>query len=148
MFIWVIVALVVAFVGFALYVRVAPDDVARWHVDPVTATERGKQNDYIVSPTGAGVDMASPVFAMTPEALMQRFDAVAIAAPGVTKLSDVDGYVTYVQRSKLMAFPDYMSVRAVAVEGGAALHIYSRARYGQRDFDVNKNRVLAWLGQI
>lgn len=148
MLMWIVLALVVLFVAFAVYIRVAPDDVAKWHRDPATAEERGKQNDFIVSPTGEGVDMASPVFAMTPDALLAKFETVAMGAPKTVKLSGEGDFATYVQRTNLMAYPDYISVKAVAVEGGSALFIYSRSRYGQKDFDVNKKRILAWLDRL
>jgi uncharacterized protein (DUF1499 family) len=148
MLFWISVALVVAFIGLASYIRFAGDDVAHWHKDPATAVERGKKNDFIVSPEGAGVDMASPVFDMQPEALQSRFEEVALGAPRTSKLSGEGGFSTYVQRSKLMAYPDYISVKAVPVDGGAALYIYSRSRYGESDFDVNKKRILAWLDRL
>ncbi|MEO1613878.1 MAG: DUF1499 domain-containing protein [Pseudomonadota bacterium] len=144
---WIIAALVVVFIAFALFVRASGGDQA-FHFDPAKAEERGKQNDYIVSPTGEGVDMASPVFEMTPDALMARFKEVALVAPNTALVAERDGYATFVQRSKLMAYPDYVSVRAVEAEGGSALYVYSRARFGVRDFDVNKARVLAWLKKI
>ena len=147
MLLWIVAALFVAFVAFALLVRASGGDQA-FHFDPAKAEERGKQNDYIFSPSGEGVDMASPVFAMTPEALMARFREVALAAPNVGLVAESDGFATFVQRSRLMAYPDYISVRAVGVEGGSALYVYSRARFGIRDFDVNKARVLAWLKKI
>ena len=36
----------------------------------------------------------------------------------------------------------------VAVPGGSALAIYSRARYGIRDFGVNQKRVERWLAAL
>ncbi|MEX2520514.1 MAG: DUF1499 domain-containing protein [Paracoccaceae bacterium] len=140
--------LVAVFLGFALWVRLAPDDVARWHRDPAAITGAGKSNAFLVKPGGEGADIASPVYAETPEALLARFRAVALAAPRTSVLSDAYGFLTLIQRSRLMGFPDYISARAVAAEGGAALHIHSRARYGSDDFGVNRVRVLAWLGEL
>ncbi|MEL7463791.1 MAG: DUF1499 domain-containing protein [Pseudomonadota bacterium] len=144
---WIIAALVVVFIAFAVFVRVSGGDQA-FHFDPAKAEERGKQNDYIVSPSGEGVDMASPVFAMTPDALMARFGEVALAAPKTVLVAESDGYATYVQRSKLIAYPDYISVRAVEVDGGSALYVYSRSRYGRSDLGVNEKRISAWLKKI
>lgn len=148
MLIWLVVALAAAFVLFAAYVRLAGDDPETWHVDPETVSESGAQNDFIVTPTGEGGDIASPVFAMPRAALMARFREIALAAPRTTILGERDGYATFIQRSRLMAYPDYISVKAIEVEGGSALYVYARARYGQRDFDVNRARVLAWLDKI
>ena len=147
MSLWIVAALAVAFIAFAIYVRSAGNE-GQFHFDPAKAEERGKQNDFIVSPSGESVDMASPLYDMTPDALMARFREVALAASATSLVSEEGGYVTFVQRTKLMAYPDYVSARAVAVDGGAALYIYSRSRFGRKDFDVNKARVLAWLKKI
>jgi uncharacterized protein (DUF1499 family) len=65
--------------------------------------------------------------------------------------------ITYVQRSRVFGFPDYITVKAVATEStgegstvgsGAGLIIWSRARYGRSDFGVNRARVEAWLAAL
>lgn len=137
------------FVAIAGYIRFAADSAHIWHLDPEHATRTGKPNDFVVAPEGG--DMVSPVYNMSPEALMARFRKVAMAQPRVTILGERDGFATFVQRSRIMAYPDYISVKAVkAVKapGGAQLHVYSRARYGFSDMGVNKARVLDWLGKI
>jgi uncharacterized protein (DUF1499 family) len=60
--------------------------------------------------------------------------------------------ITYVQRSRIIGFPDYITVKAVPMEtglpeAGAGLIVYSRSRYGYGDFGVNRARVEAWLMQ-
>ena len=52
------------------------------------------------------------------------------------------------QRSRFIGFPDYVTVKAVALERGAALIVYSRSRYGRSDFGVNRTRVEAWLAAL
>ncbi len=56
--------------------------------------------------------------------------------------------ITYVQRSRVFGFPDYLTVKAVVMDGGAGLIIWSRARYGRSDFGVNRARVEAWLAAL
>lgn len=148
MLVWIFVAAAIAFAGFAVYVRLAPDDPARWHKDPEFAEERGLQNDFIVGLDRDDADMASPVYERSPEKLMADFRAAILATPRTEVLSEADGFVTYVQRSRLMAFPDYISVKAAAVEGGSALYVYSRSRYGQSDLGVNAARVSALLNEL
>lgn len=145
-------ALVLLGVGM-LSVRTAGDDPARWHVDPLTAERTGRPNDYLVAPEGmaaAPVDRAAGIRDDTPGALMARFDRVARAAPRTAIIGgSVDAlYVTYVQRSALIGFPDYVSVRAVPVPGGAALAVWSRSRYGYSDLGVNRARVERWLAAL
>ncbi len=138
--------LVVAVAGVA-YVRLAPDDPALWHVDPLSGASTGRPNEARIAPPGGAGDIASPVFALTPEALMRLFDAAAMADARVTRLAGGPEalFATYVQRSAVVGWPDYISVRAVAVDGGAALAVWSRSRYGYSDMGVNRARVERWL---
>ena len=53
--------------------------------------------------------------------------------------------ITYVQRSAIIGFPDYITVKALELPDGSALAIFSRSRFGSSDFGVNEARVVAWL---
>jgi uncharacterized protein (DUF1499 family) len=54
-----------------------------------------------------------------------------------------------VARSKAFHFPDFIDVEAVALAPGqTALAIYSRAKYGIRDFGVNRARTERWLAAL
>ena len=62
---------------------------------------------------------------------------------------DEDGLAaTYVQTSALLAFPDYISVKAVPVGDGAGLVIWSRSRFGKSDLGVNRERIEEWLAKL
>jgi len=141
-----LIAILLALVaGFAFYVRIAPADPARWHVDP---------RQVVFDPHGGGwlmrdgpADAPAPVFATTPEAALVAFDRVARAQPRVSVLAgSVESlHITYIARSRIWHFPDYVSVVAYPQAGGAALAIWSRQRFGSSDFGVNRARVTAWL---
>lgn len=146
--VWIIAAFCVAFVCFAVWVRVATDDVADWREDPAEIMASGALNEYVVKPESEGADAVSPVYDETPESLLARVRDMALAEPRVSLLDESDGVLTLVQRSMLMGFPDYISVRAVPVAGGAALYIHSRSRYGKSDWGVNEARISAWLGKL
>ena len=96
----------------------------------------------------ASPDQDSPVFEQTPEAVLEAFKAVALAAPRVTLVREEAGQVELVQRSKLFRFPDYITVQAFETQGGAALAIYSRAVIGYSDMGVNRKRIKAWLESL
>jgi uncharacterized protein (DUF1499 family) len=150
---WIAGGLAVAVVLLLAAIRLAPDDPAVWHVDPAGVAAIRPTNAYLVAPEGATAavpNRTAKVYTMAPEALAAAFDQVAMAAPRTARLagSQETGWTTYVQRTKLMGYPDYISVRAVAVEGGAALIVYSRARYGKGDWGVNKARVDGWLEEL
>lgn len=134
--------LVVAGVASAVWVRVAPSDPAVWHVDPRPGVSTGKPNEALLLP-GQG----APVYGVPPLDLAARLDAVAMAEPRTARLAGgpEDGFTTYVQRSRWLAFPDYISVRVEPAEGGATLAIWSRSRFGHSDLGVNAARLERWL---
>ncbi|BAN03997.1 DUF1499 domain-containing protein [Ilumatobacter coccineus] len=146
----VLAVIVVVIVGAMIGVRRADDVVAEWHADPLTAAKPSTPNSYRVAPLSApaGADVEAPVFSVPVGDLAAAFDAVALGDGRVEVLagSAADGHVTYVQRSALFAFPDYVSVRFLDAEhGGSTLAVFSRSRFGQSDLGVNKKRVLRWL---
>jgi uncharacterized protein (DUF1499 family) len=153
MLVWVLAALVLGFLGLAGYVRLAGDDTGLWHADPVTAPPTGNPNSWRVGPEDEGqpVDAPAPVFAIGAADLAAAIDAVALAEPRTVRLAGQpeDLWVTYVQRSRFMAFPDYVSVRVIPLgPERSTIAIYSRARYGQSDLGVNRARVEKWLAAL
>lgn len=136
-----------AVVAGMAYIRLSPMDPQVWHVDPAKAVRTGKPNDYLLADGG---DRPAISVDETPEAVLARLDAAAMAEPGVTRLagSVETGRVTYVQRTRLMGYPDAISVFAVPEGEGARLSLYSRSRYGHSDLGVNKARVERWLAAL
>jgi uncharacterized protein (DUF1499 family) len=149
MALWVVaLALVVMAAGF-VYIRTVPSDPAIWHADPLAAARTGRPNDFLVLPPGAAAaDLTSPVYEVDAATLAQRFDAVAMGAPRVTRLAGgpQDLWTTYIQRSAMIGWPDYISVKAVDLgEGRSALAVWSRSRFGYSDLGVNRARAETWL---
>lgn len=141
-------------IAAAIAVRVAPSDPGRWHADPIHVPGTGKSNDFRAIPEGFDApdeDMVSPVFAAPAAELAAAFDAMALAQPRTERLAGDpnDFWMTYVQRSRVFQFPDYISVWVVDLgDGRSSLAVYSRARYGWSDFGVNAARVRAWLAAV
>lgn len=125
------------------YVRLAPSNRAVWHVDAMQAVPQ--IGHFVVRPDGG--DMASAVFSGSPVDLLSRFDAIALATPRTSRLagSPEEGRMTYVTRSRVVGFPDYTTVQAVPSDGGTALVIHARLRFGKSDMGVNGARVTSWL---
>lgn len=141
----ILVALALAVLGLA-YIRLAPDDVAQWHVDPQTVKRGEKPNQFLMR-DGDG-DAGSPVFVVDANELARTFHEYALSRPRVTRLAGEPEqlWMTYIQRSKWFGFPDYISVRIVPVDAGrSALAVYSRARYGGSDLGVNQARIAKWV---
>lgn len=136
----------------SLVIRTIPLNAEAWAVEPLGAA-RDSDNAALVAPTealqpGAGpVDFESPVYDASPKELMLAFDAMALTQPRTRRALGDPGLAqaTYVQRSAVIGFPDYITVRALPAPGGATLAAFSRSRYGRSDFGVNKARLSAWL---
>lgn len=149
-----IAVLSLAAVSTSAAIRLAPNDPTKWHQDPLTVQAPESPNWYRLLPSDAAVqtvperDATSPVFDAPVDALESAFDEVATGDGRVKVLdgSAADGFVTYVQRSVLMGYPDYVSVRFVEVdEARSTLALFSRSRYGSSDLGVNEKRVQRWI---
>ncbi len=93
-------------------------DADDWHADPMAGARTGKPNDFLIGPGG---DRGAIVTEEAPADLAARIDRLALSEAGTERLagSPEDGWTTYVQRSKVMGFPDAISVR-VAPEGNGS----------------------------
>lgn len=123
---YIMIALV-ALIGFAMvYVRLAPNDPAQWHL-PVTGDSDA---DFA---QGALRVVAGP-----PE-LLERADAYMQALGGTVVLAGAvaEGRVTFITRSKVFGFPDYTTVEY----SDGMLKAYARLRYGASDLGVNRKRL-------
>lgn len=146
---WILIALVIAAAGLLAYIRLAPSDAARWHVDPGQAQDPG--------PRGA---LLSKAVSLAPAEALARLAEIALAEPRTVLLagSPAEGRLTFVARSRVFGFPDYVTVSAapnaqVDAQGqgdgeGAQLHILSRLRFGGSDLGVNAARAARWLAQL
>ncbi len=124
--------------------RIATDDPTRWHVDPTTAKPSERPNSYRVA------DHDAVFMPLSPEDALSRFDRIARSDPRVTMIAGevAQAHATYVQRSAVFGFPDYISVLATPAKDGSRLSVYSRSRFGYSDLGANKARIERWLGQM
>jgi uncharacterized protein (DUF1499 family) len=113
-----------------------------------------KPNQYLVTPTGWGQarpHRESPVFGRDPAAVYAAIKAVALDQPRVQLLSDdpTRRKLELVQRTRIVRFPDFVSIEVAPVEGqGSTILVYSRAKFGIRDFGVNRRRIDRWLALL
>ena len=150
---WVGGALFFAAGAGVVFVRLVGHDPARWHRDPATIELTGKPNEYLAAPPGSVEALAhaeTRVYPVSPRELLARFDAIVRAQPRAEKIAGSldELMITYVQRSALVGFPDYITVRAIERPGGAGLIIFSRSRFGHGDFGVNQTRVDDWIAEL
>ncbi len=125
-----LLALLVAILALLAWVRLAPDDAARWHDLPEAVTDR---------------DMEGGVMRVVPGDLAD-LDRIIRAEPRTQVLAgSVDeGMITYVTRSRVFGFPDYTTV----AQRGGDVALHARLRYGRSDMGVNKARVERWLDAL
>ena len=124
-------------------------------LDFATLQRPWKPNNYLVLPPGftstAKVDRVSPVFDAPPGKLLQALKSLITQEPRTELLhgNGATGQIEAVARSKVFKFPDYITAQVFpAGDGKSALAIFSRAKYGIRDFGVNKARVEKWLAAL
>ena len=130
--------IVLALIGAAAWVRLAPSDAARWHRDPTQAH------------SGAGSHVAPLELPLPPAEARAALDAVAMAEPRTALLagSAAEGRITWISRSRLWGFPDYTTAAALPEGQGSRLVVHVRLRFGQSDLGVNAARVSRWLDAV
>ena len=138
----VLVAIGLVLAGMA-WVRMAPDDPARWHEDPRLVQRPASPNAHLVRMVGG--DAMPIVYQMTPDALAQAVHDVALADGAQLLAGRVqDGHMTFVSRTRWMGWPDYTSVLIEPAGDGAMLLAFARARYGHSDLGFNRARLDRW----
>ena len=145
---WIVVVLgSLAVLGLLAYIRLAPSDPLRWHLDPLAAPVP-QGNGWLLRDSDGNA--ASPVFSALPEAVLDALDSVAIATPRTTRLagSAAGGNIPWITRTRLMGFPDYTTAAAIAGPGGTRLVVLARQRFGLGDYGVNRARVEDWMGKL
>jgi hypothetical protein len=154
MSIWgaITLAIIIAVAGMIGYIRFSPMDPGRWHLDPKLAGRQGMLNGYFVVAYGeAGGDQMAAIYDPDPIELARKFEGIAIDQPRTMLLagSAETGFMTFVQRSSLIGFPDVISVKTQAMaQGGSSLWVFSRSRFGTGDHGVNHARVELWMAAL
>jgi len=117
--------------------------------------ERGPDpNQYLLCPKGmctAEADGEAPVFEVPVEQLQVAWDGMLAEQPRlqVLRREVTNVQIDYVQRTRLLRFPDLVTVRFVPIDDAhSTLAIYSRSVYGKGDMGVNRKRVEEWLARV
>ena len=112
-----------------------------------------KPNQFLVAPEGycqnAKPHLESKVYEVAVEVLHEAFRNVAISQPRVTVTETRSDGLQFVQKSKLIGFPDFIDVQFLSMATRqSTLLIYSRSKYGRSDLGVNAKRIRAWLAEL
>lgn len=124
-------------------------------IDLQNLARSSKPNDALAGPTGKHdrkVDLITPAFALPPTELAAAVRRAVAFMPNVHPLADHPNQrqTHYVVRSKLLNFPDLVTVQVDP--GGwhqeSFLTIWSRSLYGHYDFGANLRRLHDWITDI
>lgn len=114
-----------------------------------------KPNQFLMAPEDlcqAAIPHAeSPVFDVPAADLMRRLLDIAEGEERVSikEVSEETLAVKLVARSKVFRFPDIIDCQILPVDSDrSTLAVYSRARFGYRDFGVNRARVSRWVQRL
>lgn len=121
------------------------------HIDPLAVQLGVRDNQILLTPelkTGDPREIQSPTYALDADQLVAKLDEMILSEPRAKMIGGAKTFrwMTYVQRSRFLRFPDFISVRVLSAgEGRSTMVIYSRSLYGERDLGVNRDRVERWL---
>lgn len=123
-------------------------------IDFATLQRDSVPNKYLLCPKGmcqAETDGEAPVFDVPVEQLQVAWDEMLADQPRVQLLRRevTNIQIDYVQRTRLLRFPDLITVRFVPIDDAhSTLAIYSRSVWGKGDMGVNRTRVEEWLARL
>jgi len=153
---WIAITAIVALLGAVYMIRNVTHDPEVWHVDPLTVPTPSTPNSFRLVPVIEGyepvtqerIDRESPIYDANPALISQAFDEFVLRQPRTQRIAGTPetGWMTYVQQSEMMRFPDYISVLFLDLGNGqSTVAIFSRSRYGHSDLNVNAQRIDKWL---
>ncbi|HRK43393.1 MAG TPA: DUF1499 domain-containing protein [Gemmobacter sp.] len=133
---------------FSAFVRLAPVDPARWHVTLADHPASIKPNDATAYATGG--DLTAPIYPDPPAIVLARLEALAVAEPRTRLIagSADEGRVTFMQRSALWGFPDFITAETTVTAEGTRLALWSRSRFGYSDLGINRKRLERWIAAL
>ncbi len=114
----------------------------------------GSPNYYLACPKDScniQPDIESPCFDVSILKLQDTWKKMIANAVRYSSLSHNDkrDQIQYVQRSLILRFPDYVTVRFLPLtQESSTLAILSYSKYGHSDFGVNKKRVDSLLSSL
>jgi len=120
-----------------------------------TMERRSRPNDALACPAElcrkARPDLVPPVFPVPGERLRAIVAEVAMedSDTQIVYSARWEEQDRYVARTRLMRFPDTVSVRILGQgEDRSTLALYSRSQIGYSDWGVNRKRIDRWLARI
>ncbi len=131
---FIIVALVV--------MRLIPVDTELFHEDPAEADHQRSEVRLI--------GREAPRFPADADTVLETLMAIVRRdwTAGWVEGSVDEGMVTFVARSPVFGFRDFITVKATDEPGGSKLAVYARPRMNVYDWGANTRRLDRWLGEL
>ena len=135
-----------------IWAQFGPADLGE--VDFATLQRRDTPNDALACLPqfcAARADVEAPVFDRPFAEVFLAIQDAVVHEPGLEQVAADEGQGTlrFVQRSRLMGFPDTINVKVVPDgDGRTAVLIYSRSQLGKGDMGVNLARIARWITLI
>jgi uncharacterized protein (DUF1499 family) len=122
-------------------------------LDFASFSKTWKPNQFLALPAGFAArqkaDMDSPVVTASADAVRAAWLRVIAGEARTGKVREAGGQIEVVQRTPLLGFPDTITALPVDLgDGRASICVFSRSRFGIRDFAVNETRVRRWLAAL
>jgi len=132
-----------ALIVLLIIVRFFPVDTEPFHEDPAEPDRKRSEVRLI--------GREAPRFSGEADDVLEAFRQIALSERGVRVVegSVDEGMVTFVARSKVFGFRDFITVKAVGEAGGLTkLSVFARPRVNFYDWGVNARRLDRWLGEL
>ena len=127
--------------------------IADFPLDFARFKKTWRPNQYLALPSpfkaAQDPDMLSPRFKASATEVMEAWQEVLRLQPRVSKIRQAGLQIEAVQKTPLVGFPDWITAEGVDLgDSVASICVFSRSKYGVRDFDVNEKRVRLWLSWL
>ena len=140
-----LICLLICFLLFT-YIRFSKVDQSIWHLDPDSITYINANNSFLLNHKNKGAE----TFNIGANALFNNLNDIILNDNCEKVFGDINlGLITYVCRSKVFGFPDYISISVKKLDvNKSSMSAFSRSRFGRYDFGKNKQRIQKWLTEL
>ncbi|MGR3511806.1 MAG: DUF1499 domain-containing protein [Paracoccaceae bacterium] len=134
--------LLTAFAVVIFVARLIPADSEPFHEDPAMPEKRRSEVRLI--------GREAPRFQADAETVLTELSKIVRRdwRAGLVQGSIDEGMITFVARSTVFGFRDYITVKATDEAGGSKLAIFARPRFNVFDWGANQKRLDRWLGKL
>lgn len=127
---------------FLVLLRLVPVDSEEFHEDPAEADTRRSEVRLI--------GREAPRYPVDAETMLETLKSIATNSwhVAVAEGSVDEGMITFVARSKLLGFRDFITVKGTDEAGGSKLAVFARPRVNGYDWGANVRRLDRWLAEL